>query len=153
MFHSQLAIIKRTSCTGNRWPFLMLHFALQRCNILKYHVKIHNRPWTHYSQWSATKHSSTCHCIRFYTVCWMQWYRLQIKWDLKKKSRLFSCTHLLRVSVYLFVCWISLVLHSCSKYFEVWIPIHQQSCKGTEGSASINSERTVMHVSAAEYLN
>jgi hypothetical protein len=34
---------------------------------------------------STTEHSSTCHCISSYTVCWMYWYRLQIKWDYKKK--------------------------------------------------------------------
>jgi hypothetical protein len=27
---------------------------------------------------------STCHCISFYTICWMYLYRLQIKWDYQK---------------------------------------------------------------------
>jgi hypothetical protein len=50
----------------------------------KLHFKIlksHKRPWTYQMQRSATEHSSTCHCIRLYTICWTYWYRLQIKWD------------------------------------------------------------------------
>jgi hypothetical protein len=45
------------------------------------------RPWIYWLQRSATGHSSTCHCIRLYTICWMYLYRLQIKLNYKKNLR------------------------------------------------------------------
>jgi hypothetical protein len=66
----------------------------------------HKRPSTYQLQRSATEHSSTCKSpshkpqqaqhlsvseerywalfyINFYTICWMCWYKRQIKWDHK----------------------------------------------------------------------
>jgi hypothetical protein len=40
----------------------------------------------HLLQRSSTEYSSTCHCIRLYTICWMHWYRLQMKWDYIKSE-------------------------------------------------------------------
>jgi hypothetical protein len=54
----------------------------------KSHSHSHNRPSTYQLQRSATEHSSTCYCINFYTICWMYLYRLQIKWDHKRKIKL-----------------------------------------------------------------
>jgi hypothetical protein len=31
----------------------------------------------------------------FYTVFWMYWYRLQIKWNYKKNLLLFACSHII----------------------------------------------------------
>jgi hypothetical protein len=45
----------------------------------------HNRPSTYQLQRSTTEHSSTCHCTNFNTICRIYLYRLQIKWDYKRK--------------------------------------------------------------------
>jgi hypothetical protein len=63
--------------------FLRLSFRYSKCI-----PKSHNRPWTYKLLRSAAEHSSTCQCIRLYTICWMYWYRLQIKWDLKEKFKI-----------------------------------------------------------------
>jgi hypothetical protein len=34
----------------------------------------------------TSEHSSTCLCTWLYNICWMYWYRLQIKWETKRKK-------------------------------------------------------------------
>jgi hypothetical protein len=46
--------------------------------------KRHNWPRTYYLQRSATEHYFTGLSISFYTVCWIYWNRLQIKWEYEK---------------------------------------------------------------------
>jgi hypothetical protein len=61
----------------------------------------YNRPNAYKLQKSATEHSSTCNCINVYTICWMYWYKMEIKWDYRKK--LVNCNvvifHLLILSI------------------------------------------------------
>jgi hypothetical protein len=72
----------------------------------------HKRLWTYQLQWSATEHSSTCHCIRFYTICWMYWYRLQIKWDYKKKDYMLKDFHRKYIAFYSATATSPFMLHN-----------------------------------------
>jgi hypothetical protein len=46
----------------------------------------YNRLSAYQLQKSATEPTSTCHCINFYTICWLYLYRLQINRDYKKNT-------------------------------------------------------------------
>jgi hypothetical protein len=74
---------KRSAC---QIPSVNVVFLVPVCKVwfLTLVPQSHKRPWSHQLQRSATEHSSTCHCIRSYTICWMQWYRMQIEWTRKK---------------------------------------------------------------------
>jgi hypothetical protein len=67
--------------------FIVLVFKVQFFSLIH---ESHKRPRIYYLQGSATEHSSTWHCIRFYTICWIYWNRLQMEWDYRKKKLLRS---------------------------------------------------------------
>jgi hypothetical protein len=72
----QQAIVKTTA----KWSayhipsvivvFVVLVSKVQSVSLIPKSLK---RPWTYQLQRTATEHSSTCHCIRLYTICWMYW--------------------------------------------------------------------------------
>jgi hypothetical protein len=52
--------------------------------------KSHKRLWTHYLQRNATEHSSTCHCIRLYTISWM-YTSTDCRWNgITKKKKVWN---------------------------------------------------------------